>query len=1062
MDAKGEAKATRLACSSITSCNATTSATLSRLLVLDNTASHETSSNHDAGRVTKPGKALKKPTTIKRNARVTDATKQVEIVFAPQDQHALATDIVNVTLKTLTECVKSGIRVTPDRQATPDDKKVLHRPSNRIGQPLGGKSNLSTKSNPREIPPSRNGLSNEDDASAGLVACAECARSAFSWLRAAPRQHPTVKTLPSSQLEQGMLALASKLIAVGLDSYAIKELRILKRRFEASKTVASKDTLANLLRVELEESTTERLTALVTYQSNILKIMLHSASASTIEEAVTYLDPSDLCSPCEIIIRSREGQGDDSKTARQLEVLAHSVMSLSIEADRHPSVPANCGFTLRSFALIIRQKWWSLAKHDPDLARELFVPFAQGLEICMRQSSMSKERQYWLVKDLFSRCLSTYVGSEMTKPARESLDKILQTLSILADGSELTQESNSWLKSLSYSSGCNEGITKTVSTIRAVCNDLEKAYSSGRPVAVGTALRFEDCLHSVDRMTDPERMLVLSEMAVLRKNIFNLLTKKQESSEIARTIHEIEMLCRMAFETLRSVSQSFMPDVKRKDERLKGSSATMETPLTKPVRQFVELVIFASKLCFSTHISFPTVKDALDRCVTLLPVITSSSDTSLYVHVSNMYWLLLQKAASRPEQGEGIDQLLLARGAVEVLSGLSEAEQRSAFLWTKLERLCRMLLEAHSYRDACKQCKRVIALQITSGVARHIYKAFETHSPSSVISEYPEAEALHRLFALHHRAAIKADQKRIYYLVQDVEPLEKAALLELQLPILITSLTKHNQNEQLITDLDTIVNNLFSIYDSSDCRVRRARLARLVLVLSLINVNAVKPVVVQAARQTELGIDDLGNDVGLTHVAQHTKHALELAQTIHANDENNATLNDALSFWEGFKADTGLVDDHMNRVDDVAELLELLNTAVSFFAVHGSDQFHLRSLKTIHSLQTSLSIVGPAEILRVQCELTSLCIKMGYFQEAHQQYESVKTSVKTSTSSLADRMRLHLVHLELCISDGLLDSAYTAFLAFNKIASDPAQPKAERLNLYKGQAGCGLLDITCL
>jgi len=1057
MDAKSKAKAVRLGCSSITSCNATISASLSQLLGLDDTTSHEPSSRQDTGHATKAVKALKKPTAVKRNARVANSGKHVDSGLSPKEQHALATDIVNSTLKVLTEAVKSGVRVTPDGQETPEDKKGREQPLKRPGLPLREVPNPPPRTNTSRTTSSLTKGASENAAGAGIMAIAECARIAFSWLRAAPRQHSTVKTLPSSQLEQGMLALASKLIAVGLSSYALKELRTLKRRFEISKTATNRDTLANLLQVDLEADNHDRLSALVTYHSNVLKILLQTGSAATIEEAVNYLDPSDPYSPAETLMRSKQQQSDDNKIAKQLEVLAQSMISLSIEADRFPTANVYCGFRLRVFAMIVRQKWWQLVKHDPDLARELFVSFAQGLESCMRRSSMGKKQQYDLVKDLFSKCLSTYINAELPKAARLSFDKILSSLSIMADDAGLAEDSASWLESLSYSSASDKGITEAVSSIRALRRNLDRAHSSGKPVADIQPLHLEKCLRGINQSTDPESMLVFSELTGLRKAILNILNKKPDSLENERTSQETMTLCAMAFEILRFVRQKVLPSVRPMHERSKLNSATEEDPLIKPIKQTVELAMFACKTCLSMQIPLVSVKDALDSCVVSLPFITTESDPSLHIHVSNMYWLLLQKITDRSEQGEGIDSLVLAKAAVEVLAGLSETEQRSAFLWTKLERLCRMLLEVYSYRDAYKQCNRAIALQIKSGIPNTISRAFETATNSTVLTKSPEVESLQRLFTLHHRAAIKATQRRTYYLNQELEPLEKAALLELQLPLLITSLLRHNQNEQLITDLDTLLESLFNIYESSGCNVRRARLARLVLVLSLSNSNPVRPARVLTAQNVELHTDNLGNDNGLSGVARHTSHAMELAQSMHGHNEKSAIWDSALSFWEGLRDDSGFFHIPTKSVDDILELVELLNTAASFFAMRGSDQYQFRALKIICSLQTSRPTVESSGVLRIRCELVSLCIKMGRFQEAHQLYGTVKASMKTSTSSLADRTRLHLVQVELCVSQGDMDAAYAAFLAFNKLASDPGQPKTERLNLYKSQADAGCL-----
>ncbi len=75
---------------------------------------------------------------------------------------------------------------------------------------------------------------------------------ALAYLRTPAAEKVAGKDLPPLQVESGMLALIGKMLALGLESQAVRELRALKRRLETHMgyKVAEKDkeTLATLLK----------------------------------------------------------------------------------------------------------------------------------------------------------------------------------------------------------------------------------------------------------------------------------------------------------------------------------------------------------------------------------------------------------------------------------------------------------------------------------------------------------------------------------------------------------------------------------------------------------------------------------------------------------------------------------------------------------------------------------------------------------------------------------------------------------------------------------------------
>ena len=244
------------------------------------------------------------------------------------------------------------------------------------------------------------------ESSAHVVATAECARLAFSYLRSADGQKLSPKSASGLQLETGMLALVARLVALRLDTLAVKELRIVKRRLQAAAQsqdpVAANggetETLASLL--QLEPSVCQSLNVLslaITYQQLVLKVIGNACKPVTIEAAFEYLSLDQASSPANLIKRLAEVSGDNAKAARQLEALAQTILGLcpsisttadAAAGDASISPSPTTVFELQTLVLRIRHEWWPLAEHKPDYPKELMEPFSKCLTAFARRSAM--------------------------------------------------------------------------------------------------------------------------------------------------------------------------------------------------------------------------------------------------------------------------------------------------------------------------------------------------------------------------------------------------------------------------------------------------------------------------------------------------------------------------------------------------------------------------------------------------------------------------------------------------------------------------------------------------
>ncbi|KAK4899089.1 separin protein [Elasticomyces elasticus] len=352
---------------------------------------------------TKPkARVTSKPTLSKRPAprdhKFVDVHEDAVETLPAKALYALATEVVNTSLKNLTSAAKS-------RQ----------QPLNSVSKSLKPRSPNSAPISPkvRGRVEAHSSLSSALPES-GILATAECARLAFAYLRSTPAQKLCPKNQPKWQLETGMFALASRFVTLGLESLAVKEIRLLKRRLQskslgnvaldqATKIVPAeqpeRETLASLVQVELPCSDDQEALGLaISLQLLMLKIVSISRKPSIIETTLYMLRPEQPGSPSELITKQAALPGNETRSAKQLEMLAQHMLSLcpgastsydqtALNSSLSPT-PAIV-FELQVLALRTRKHWWKLAGHRPDFDKELVEPFARSLAAFVRRTARS-------------------------------------------------------------------------------------------------------------------------------------------------------------------------------------------------------------------------------------------------------------------------------------------------------------------------------------------------------------------------------------------------------------------------------------------------------------------------------------------------------------------------------------------------------------------------------------------------------------------------------------------------------------------------------------------------
>ncbi|KAM0712741.1 hypothetical protein Q7P35_000188 [Cladosporium inversicolor] len=457
--------------------------------------------------------------------------------LAPKERYTLATEIVNITLKVLTESLKSrpkqqnkSTAIVNEQKSVPATPRKLSRTSSSTSrsalQPRSGNStptsqtpNGSKVSSEKTI---RDAVTPPQGPSPHIAATGECSRLAFSFLRSANTKQLGVRELPAFQLENGMLALAGKLLAHGIESSAIKELRIVKTRLEAvGKTKSSsppeKQTLAGLLLVKADVAKhPATLPLIITYQNLVLRVIVLSSKSATIEACLEYLELSEPLSPANLIKLHGDHSCDREKAGRLLETLSTSILGLcpslsskadQIAIDREQSPAPEAVLRLQGIGLQIRKQWWELVQHRPDLEKELLDPASRCVSAFVRRTR--KQRSVQQIYSAASKfVLSVLSGSE--SPDSKALIAIGRTLTSLAEESGQTEEAQKWSAALdkqSQSLDANHAqrisaTTRRLSTLdsKSVSAALPELINSLKDTVSGSPSDYECLLNDLSRL----------------------------------------------------------------------------------------------------------------------------------------------------------------------------------------------------------------------------------------------------------------------------------------------------------------------------------------------------------------------------------------------------------------------------------------------------------------------------------------------------------------------------------------------------------------------------------
>ncbi|KKP03272.1 separase [Trichoderma harzianum] len=1052
--------AVKAAVSSTSSCTPAAVVTLKELLLPE----PESQPPRTKSRSTKAGTATK----AKSSAGLDGET------LSSRERAALATHIINVTLKTLSEAAKPLPSSTQSKQ-NGDLRGEAGRQSSRrsSSSPLSpaqprALNRLATSSNAE----ANQTKSQAPAQSTGCLATVECARIAFSALRAI--KGPTKPDEADFQLETGMSALTGKLLALGMHDQALKELRVLKRRLDSiingtqsstaksgSEITTTTSAIADLL--NFNGSITKQSLATITgYQMQVLKLIAATKKPSHIEVIMPYLADSYTSSPFNLLsVLAKEGTKDAAKAARQMASLSQVLLSLApsissqedaVATEPRLSPSPDVAFELQSLAFRIQLKWWKLAGHKGHIDNDLVSPFSRCLRAYTRRRKLDKDSSVYQTASESYDTITQLIYAQKYRPATSfdsPLASIHQILGSAAQAERRYTEAHRWFQELksSLTPGQDSSVLRCSVSARLLAVALKKADMDHtiEPLLCEVIEGLDGSLSG----TIAELNELLESLSLARRSVVGLLMTCLGPNAAGSTVPSdlVDHLKTFVLKYPRFVRRwTGLPPNKDTSSKQVLQFDQRRQLVAQSIGQTLDATLMVIKCDIQSDASgWQAIDDVLQHCVSLLDCMNAStlSTTKIdnlgtyAVKISSLYFSIfsqLRKKSSRSKE-ENKHFLRALHRSIDVVKDCTEEEKEKAQLSTKIEMFADLCKTSGRTEDAVQTLRYICSSMAENGVLADVAAALDTQSPSLAWSMNDKVSLMSR--TLRSMSKIDSSWNEWTFPLPEAE---RAAVLE---HLMRVGLAGSSASSQPLGLYDAAVAALLRIYTLEKYPVRRLRVLLHLCYQNLGEEEQLAKILSLAEETWEyMQTEGNGEDTSLAHFIPHMQaYCTSIGALIRVDRSMSTLINEAIDSWKSMIGTCETQDELFTIIDDPQGLLDHLHSLHQLAGLKGETRLQL----AISELNITLSrvFVGSTEasgdgLVLSHSQLAAQYVNIGLFPQA------LKTIVQTqellsrydglSRQVLAE---FYLSQAEYHTGVGDMDTAFDCLSKASKICNSP-------------------------
>ena len=959
------------------------------------------------------------------------------------ERFKFATEVVNVSLKGLTEALKTS--------------------------KYGG--------SPRQRCTRRSSAASSSGIDSGPLALAECARMAFAELR----KLKTTTDMPYLQLETGMSALVNKLIALGMDDLAVKELRVLTRRLSMStaphnalsrsqkrgnlqllETVPSQQTLTDLLRVDKTPTDPQVVSLIVASQVQILKVIALKKRVTHIEAAIQHLQRSKSYSPINLLeaMAASPLPAISTKAVKQLDFLAQVLLSLcprsshtddELETGPRKLPMPHIVLQYQMLVLEVRLTLWKVSERRTDLKQELLEPFVRYLRIFIKRSTMNADDTYMTAKRAADSFHSVLDGTLSDVPTQriehwESFADVHRFIAELALKSQHFADARQFMKN-SITTLDQSGASQA-RRCGALCQSASiylQAWAATDKIDVAEMLaQLQGAANALrgslkGDSTDVDKLLTGT--GELRKSAISTLLTTTNPVGGGLDIQCIELVLLTSGFLSRYIGQA--------DGLTDGTKCMVRfkkrLDLAAPhIRPTIEAVVSLSKLSVAHDpVLWRRIDSALDECSTLLTNLetlaihitpSSSGRQSPYVLISNAYWCHCVRQGKGRSGPANIESYL--QKSIDFISRRPPEEQNVGLLPIKLEKLAGICEASNDLRKARRVYTEALRAQIGVGSLHAAAELSATVPWTSIVEEDAGAKVVARLLGAFLRISVKqqAEQSNIHFDDEQLAIEERGLLLEHQLTTLASSARRQEPLENLKHALRMMSSTLLEIYSDEQYPVRRLRVC-----VQLLDLHSAQPTVLEAnilhhAETAALSSEkSRGADVGLARFIPHLLTCREahtiISRGCHRSSDLQCFLDAWLSLVRGCKDWAELRD----QVGDVSAWLTQLYAIADYLNMQGFELQRLILLRLVISILELQSTSSQATHISHLVSYGLQLARLGYSGRAGAAFHRARKILDGAGMEPQVAFEWHSAYAEYLLIIGNIDKRFVSLQVFRAL-----------------------------
>lgn len=973
------------------------------------------------------------------------STPACDASLSKHDKLVLATDVFNTASKSLSDYIKVQAplsmrkttepkrRVEDARKTTPKKPLQPTSPNRAIARsPVKGKNPGDQKAAP--------------NARSDVSSVADCARLALSSLRALRPDENNSGGL-NLQLEQGLCVLVGKMLAVGLEEMAVKELRKLKRRIRledcdgGSKGVEdescsgqSNEPLEELMVFESIPSTGRLLPLFISFQTHVLKVIASEQRASTVNQLPDALLTSHPSSPSNTIMTAlTQGVITEDKATQHLQSLAHTILSLANtlsgladikSSASKPRIKPTMPLRLQLLALEIRSMVWKISGHKCDRAKELWDPLVRYFTAFARRSLTVRESEYDCLKEAFETFeLSVesngYHLTTTDSSGSSSLSTMFRTLAQLAHGAGRREDASRYceraVKSLSSGQYLQSALCRCKAALLSIellpKKSISRATAAIDEAATSLTAPLRGC------QSDMEELLV--ESARLKKAAMGVLSTLGSVSSSEKRIVMFRL----------STSSYLINFVRLLNRYLSPSGSSDSTVPTERLEKFrnissaaVDSGLSIGKVAIATEQPpWVEIEPLLSDCLRLLIGLQREGDDqyepdmpgsrSGFVKLSNLYWSLYVSEKEKAKETAVLVRIL--ERSVSVLQKTSTADQSSGLLAIKWEKLANLYSDCGQSSKSESAFIRAIRSHLDAGALDNVT---QLAYPSQIWRDSKSASfALGRVLNSFMRARLRHGRHGadVYYDNKELNLEQRAALLERQMMILIDP-SFPNLDE--VSCLPPIVRTLLSLYPLELYPIHRMR-AILQIIRFLFDGRSrvdesFRETIAEEAKNCLTYEAVSPTDCGLSQLRDYAASSLRLALGFFIGHLPVDTLNQVIGSWIQLLQNYGRWQELEAVVDEISTWKSQIRSLVDYLESCGLWKQNIHVLSVLRQILEVQPEQDYAMMVTCLSKLGLQYCRLGYAELAQASLARAEAVVSQQDVPPLETLAWHLAYAE--------------------------------------------------